>query len=194
MENTDRLRALYRIGGIVRLNELYGMVKEVCDDGKICVAWDDDTESFVEESTEGLYRLVKMLHVCYMKAPRVIFVDEEDMLSNLQKCVDGCIEPLAVFDNNVFIYCNEDGIGTQPPNRAIYADAYMEKQGFLSQIEGLTPVKENELYAILFGDFVVTKAYEDVEVDLSGEEIKQYTKRFEDKFSAIREVEKILSK
>lgn len=81
-------------------------------------------------------------------------------LKALQGCVGGLIEPLPwLFDDAPAGYCNEEGaLGATflDANRAVYADKAMEDAGFLSQLDFRTPVREGDLYAIVFGDMVFT--------------------------------------
>ena len=81
-------------------------------------------------------------------------------LKALQRCVGGLIEPLSwLFDDAPAGYCNEEGaLGATflDANRAVYADKAMEDAGFLSQLDFATPVREGDLYAIVFGDMVFT--------------------------------------
>lgn len=85
--------------------------------------------------------------------------DESDsFLKALQGCVGGPIEPLSwLFDDAPAGYCNEEGaLGATflDANRAVYATKAMEDAGFLSQLDFATPVREGDLYAIVFGDMV----------------------------------------
>ncbi len=77
-------------------------------------------------------------------------------LKALQGCVGGLIEPLPwLFDDAPAGYCNEEGVlGATflDANRAVYADKAMEYAGFLSQLDFATPVREDDPYAIAFGD------------------------------------------
>lgn len=65
-------------------------------------------------------------------------------------------------------------------NRAVYADKAMEDAGFLSQLDFRTPVREGDLYAIVFGDMVFTGL--DPETggsrDISPEERERVRERF----------------
>ena len=49
---------------------------------------------------------------------------------------------------------NEEGLGNCPPNRAVYATRNMVEEGYLSQMDYTSVVKEGELYTILWGDIV----------------------------------------
>ena len=94
-------------------------------------------------------------------APRTLEADESgSFLKALQGCVGGPIEPLSwLFDDAPAGYCSEEGaLGATflDANRAVYADKAMEDAGFLSQLDFATPVREGDLYAIVFGDMVFT--------------------------------------
>lgn len=93
--------------------------------------------------------------------PRTLESDENgSFLKALQGCVGGLIEPLPwLFDDAPAGYCNEEGaLGATflDANRAVYATKAMEDAGFLSQLDFRTPVREGDLYAIVFGDMVFT--------------------------------------
>ena len=94
------------------------------------------------------------------------------------------IEPLPwLFDDAPAGYCNEEGaLGATflDANRAVYADKAMEDAGFLSQLDFRTPVREGDLFTIVFGDMVFTGF--DPETggsrDISPEECKRVRERF----------------
>lgn len=76
-------------------------------------------------------------------------------LDDLQRHVGGDIEPFdVIFGEGVSLYVNADGIGAEPPNRAVYATRSMEETGYLSQLDFSRVVREGELYAVLFGPIV----------------------------------------
>ena len=67
----------------------------------------------------------------------------------------GYIEPFdVIFGENICLYVNEEGLGNCPPNRAVYATRNMVEEGYLSQMDYTSVVKEGELYTILWGDIV----------------------------------------
>lgn len=75
-------------------------------------------------------------------------------LRSLQRAVGGRIEPFdALFGGSPTLYVNEEGLFVCRPNRAVHATREMEEAGYLSQIDG-RPVREGELYAVLFGSIV----------------------------------------
>ncbi len=81
--------------------------------------------------------------------------EEGTLLADLQDLVGGDIEPFDVlFDEGITLYVNADGLGTEPPNRAIYATKSMEEEGYLSQIDFAHVAREGELYTILCGPIV----------------------------------------
>ena len=76
-------------------------------------------------------------------------------LHALQELVGGNIEPFnVIFGDDISLYVNEEGLYACPPNRAVYATKSMEDDGYISQMDYTTAVKEGELYTILFGDIV----------------------------------------
>lgn len=90
---------------------------------------------------------------------RTLEPDEEgSFLKALQGCVGGLIEPMGwLFDDEPAGYCNEEGLlGATflDANRAVYATKAMEDAGFLSQLDGQSPVREGDLFTIVFGDMV----------------------------------------
>lgn len=90
---------------------------------------------------------------------RALEPDEEgSFLKALQGCVGGLIEPMGwLFDDEPAGYCNEEGLlGATflDANRAVYATKAMEDAGFLSQLDGQSPVREGDLFTIVFGDMV----------------------------------------
>lgn len=78
-------------------------------------------------------------------------------LVDLQSLVGGYIEPFSVYEDRGWtIYVNDDGMYSCEPNRAVFADKGLADAGYLSQFSDfIEPVKEDELYCILFGDIVV---------------------------------------
>ena len=117
--------------------------------------------------------------------PRTLESDENgSFLKALQGCVGGLIEPLPwLFDDAPAGYCNEEGaLGATflDANRAVYATKAMEDAWFLSQLDFRTPVREGDLYAIVFGDMVFTGF--DPETgesrDISPEECERVRERF----------------
>ncbi len=78
-----------------------------------------------------------------------------DLLEVMQDLVRGYVEPFTVlFGENIVLYVNEEGLYTESPNRAVYATKEMEKAGYLSQLDLRTPVREGDLYTVLFGPIV----------------------------------------
>lgn len=97
---------------------------------------------------------MKALWIKCGEAPQAIELDETPELETWQRLVGGRIEPFDGFIEGFRAYVNEEGLFSHEPNRAVYATKAMEEQGYLSQMDG-KPVKEGDLYCILFGDFVV---------------------------------------
>ena len=73
-------------------------------------------------------------------------------LEGLQDLVGGYIEPFdALWGGRVTLFVDEDGIGSKPVNRAIYATPEMVSEGYTTA-SGL--VREGECYSLLFGDIL----------------------------------------
>lgn len=76
-------------------------------------------------------------------------------LAGLQRMVGGSIEPFEpLFGENICVYCNEEGMYSCLPNRAIRATKEMEQAGYASPSDGARAVREGELFTILFGPLV----------------------------------------
>lgn len=115
-------------------------------------------------------------------------------LDNLQKHLDGNIDILDIpelFGENCTLYVHDEGLYTQTPTRAIYANKAMEQAGYLSQITG-DPVKEGELFTIIYGKFIImgydpqTGETQSLEPDTL-KKIKQYFTDISPQFSGIKE-------
>lgn len=73
-------------------------------------------------------------------------------LETLQDLVGGDIEPFDVlWGGRVTLFVDEDGIGSKPVNRAVYATPEMVSEGYVTPCG---PVREGECYTILFGDIL----------------------------------------
>lgn len=73
-------------------------------------------------------------------------------LETLRDLVGGDIEPFdAMWGGRVTLFVDEDGIGSKPVNRAIYATPEMVSEGCMTPCG---PVREGECYSILFGDIL----------------------------------------
>lgn len=93
--------------------------------------------------------MVRALYIPEGEEPRIIEV--KDDLKSLQKLVGGNIEEFSpLFDDEPLLWVNEEGLYKCNPNRTVIANWKMEKEGYLSQIDG-SEVKEGDLYAVLFG-------------------------------------------
>lgn len=118
--------------------------------------------------------------------PKEIDIEQDNegsTLDSLQRLVGGNIEPFdVIFGDGISVYVNEEGLFTCPPNRAIYATKHMEDTGYLSQMDFSTPVKQGELYSILFGDLVAVGFDMDTgdNRDLTPDEIDRVTAYFTD--------------
>lgn len=95
--------------------------------------------------------------------------------------VGGYIEPLdVIFGDGIRLYVNEEEMFPCSPNRAVYATKGMEDAGYLSRMDYSSPVKEGELYSILYGDIVaVGFDFEtDEDRDLSADEMNRVADYF----------------
>ena len=147
---------------------------------------------FVFDLKEG--PVMKIGYIGLGAKPRIIEHGTE--LCDLQDLVDGLIEPFDVlFGEAPLLWVNEEGLCTQAPNRAVYADASMEQAGYLSQIDG-QPVREGDLFTILFGN-IVAVSYdrnaegETVARDITDEEFANLAKAFEEPNTGFWEVLRI---
>lgn len=78
-------------------------------------------------------------------------------LNNLQMHLGGHIDVLNIpelFGENNSIYVLDEGLYTDAPTRAIYANKAMERAGYLSQVTG-QPIKEGELFTVIYGRFII---------------------------------------
>lgn len=122
------------------------------------------------------------------ETPLEVRIDPGDALHELQGYVGGYIEPLGVLGGGVTLYVNDEGLGTLPPNRALYATGEMEREGYLSQIDFSHVSKEGELYTILFGNIVAVSYNEEGELqDLPKDQLDALKRQFADPFSGILE-------
>lgn len=93
--------------------------------------------------------------------PREIGLPEGDsLLGAMQEIVGGYVEPVHLplgGGVTVTAWVDEEGLGDGSlPNRAIYATKDMVEDGWVSQMDMRTPLDEGGLYAVTFGDMVVT--------------------------------------
>lgn len=102
----------------------------------------------------------KVLLVEPEKKPRVVEIN--NTLDALQELVDGYIELIYPFDDEVALVCNEEGkIKGLPLNRALYDE-------------------DEEPYEIIAGNFFIIGAPEDDDklTSLTDEQIKRYSELF----------------
>ena len=81
---------------------------------------------------------------------------EASYLSAFQSEVGGNVEAYNVlWGDEPLIYVNEEFLfnGSQP-NRAIYANDHMEREGYLSQMDYTSVVKRGDLYGLICGTFI----------------------------------------
>lgn len=114
--------------------------------------------------------------------PRIIDIEPDEdgsYLNTLQDLVHGLIDTSDVlYGETPLLWVNEEGLFTQEPNRAVYANKRMEDLGYLSQFTG-KPVKSGELHSVLFGDIVAVSYDEEQNPrDITESEFKQLCKDF----------------
>lgn len=117
----------------------------------------------------------------------------------LQRLVGGWLETFDVLclGTDATMYVNEEGVlrGLEP-NRAVYATREMAQAGYLSQTDLRTPVREGDLYTVLFGTIVVVAHDDDGEPrDLDPTTFHKVAAQFFDEASltsAHREVVRLL--
>lgn len=108
---------------------------------------------------------MKILYVKPMEKPVVKEINTK--LEDLQKEVEGCIQIVYPFDDQVCIICNEEGkISGMDLNRGLKLSDCVEEES-------------DKLYDIIAGPFLVVGLGEDSDFrDLTEEEIRKYEKRF----------------
>jgi len=81
---------------------------------------------------------------------------EASYLGAFQREVGGPVEAYSVlWGDEPLIYVNEESsLNGSTPNRAIYANDHMEKEGYLSQMDYKSVVKRGDLYDVIFGTFI----------------------------------------
>ena len=127
--------------------------------------------------------------------------DESVALAALNDIVGGYIESFDALSTSpdVTIYVNERGIpmGLEP-NRAVYATKRMAMLGYTSQMNYDMPVRVNDLYTVLFGDFAIVAHKRDGSMrNLTEAEFHEMADRFfgtESQESGRREIERLSNK
>lgn len=116
-------------------------------------------------------------------------IPADNTLAGLQSLVHGYVDVLNIRNDGIVYWVNDEGLYTEAPNRAIYASKFMEDEGFVSQLNFNHPVKEGELYALLFGNIVATR--EDAEgniVDMTAQDIEKMQREHPVSHDAYREI------
>ena len=82
---------------------------------------------------------------------------EGDHLDAMQDHVGGDLEQFAPLEAEfeAYVYVDGDGLGTRPPNWAVFATEAMERAGYLSQMDYSHVSRKDELYTILSGPILV---------------------------------------
>ena len=89
------------------------------------------------------------------EAPKIKEIEPDEQgsyLHAMQKLVGGHIEFFeCLYGTHPALIVNDEGLYTSEPNRAVYANARMEAEGFLDAMTYSHPIVEGELYTILYG-------------------------------------------
>lgn len=121
--------------------------------------------------------------------PREVLIDKNDSLSELQGYVGGNVDVLGVLGDGIDLWVNDEGLfNGSMPNRAIYANKSMERDGYLDQLTFSHPVQEGELYTIICGDFLALSCDEEGAIaSLPQETIDNLKETFEDPMTGYSE-------
>lgn len=114
-------------------------------------------ESYLDEAAYSANH-VRALVIPVGGEPYTVLLEKDgegSCLDDLQDLVGGCIDIFgAPVVEGVDLYVNDEGIYGCMPNRAIFATPQMELDGYLSQLNMTEVSREDELYAVLFGNIV----------------------------------------
>lgn len=153
----------------------------------------EEIEAYEPRMKALLARPIRAMLIPVGDRPREVGISPTDSLKDLQGCVGGLIEPVDVLGDGITLYVNEEGLGTLPPNRALYATKEMEQKGYLSQMDYAHVAKEGELYTVLFGDIVAVSYNPEGELrDISPEQMEKLGVYFSDPASGVKEVMALL--
>lgn len=129
-------------------------VAEICSDSERADAL---LESYLDEAAYSADH-VRALVIPVDGEPYTVLLEKDDegsCLDSLQDIVGGCIDVFgASVIDGVDLYVNDEGIYDCMPNRAIFTTPEMERDGYLSQFSTSEVSREDELYAVLFGNIV----------------------------------------
>ena len=129
-------------------------VAEICSDSERADAL---LESYLDEVAYSADH-VRALVIPVGGEPYTVLLQKDDegsCLDSLQDIVGGCIDIFgAPVVEGVDLYMNDEGIYCCMPNRAIFTTPEMERDGYLSQFSTSEVSREDELYAVLFGNIV----------------------------------------
>lgn len=129
-------------------------VAEICSDSEHADAL---LESYLDEVAYSADH-VRALVIPVGGEPYTVLLQKDDegsCLDSLQDIVGGCIDVFgASVIDGVDLYVNDEGIYGCVPNRAIFTTPEMERDGYLSQFSTSEVSREDELYAVLFGNIV----------------------------------------
>lgn len=140
---------------------------------------------------------MKIGYIGVGEGPRIIEIEPDaqgSYLKSMQKLVGGYIEYFEpMYGTTPSLVVNEEGVYACEPNRAVFATKEMEEAGYLDMMTYSHPVKEGELYSILFGPILAVPLEWDedgneVHRDISDEEFRKLKIDFADTDSGIRAV------
>lgn len=83
-------------------------------------------------------------------------IEEEHFLEELYGIIGcRCVEAFGpLYGDEPCLFIDDEGVFTQKPNRAVFANKHMVECGCISQVDYSGVVQEGQLYTILFGSIV----------------------------------------
>lgn len=102
---------------------------------------------------------MKIGYIGVGEEPRIVEIEPDEngsCLHTMQELLGGPIEPMDVlYGMEPSLYVNREGLMNEmQPNRAVYATAEMERDGYLSQFDYSSTVKAGDCYTVLFGPII----------------------------------------
>lgn len=141
---------------------------------------------------------MKIGYIGVCGSPKIVEIHPDKdggYLHSMQALVGGRVEYFTpLYDSAPALIINDESlINGMPPNRAVYATKRMAEAGFCSQLDCSNPVKEGELYTILFGPILAVSNDWDEDGneilrDITAEEFCRLCRDFEDVGSGLSAV------
>ena len=140
---------------------------------------------------------MKIGYIGVGEKPRIVEVEPDghgSYLKAFQGLVGGYIEYFEpLYGTSPSLIVNENGIAECMPNRAVFATREMEDAGYIDMVTYTHPVKEGELYTVLFGPILaVPLSWDDegneVHRDIADGEFARLCEDFRDAGSGLRAV------